>query len=78
MILEMPFLSLSNVDIWFAETNDFIWSKYSTTEGLPTTKRVEVIDKKEFTKTVLDENAKIFVVYVTALLALLIYPNQKA
>ena len=39
---------------------------YTVAEALPTTKRVEIIDKK-FTKAALDENIEAFLMYVTSL-----------
>lgn len=44
---------------------------YTTTEVLPTTKKVELIDKKEFTIAILDENVETFMVYVATLSAVL-------
>lgn len=41
-------------------------------------KKVELIDKREFTATTLDKNAKIFVFYIMTLLAIFIHPNRKA
>ena len=49
MVLEIPFLALSNADIQFAE-KELTWRSYTAAEALPTTKRVELIDKKEFAK----------------------------
>lgn len=72
-IFEMRFLSVNRVDIWCAETDDFIWKNYSTKEAPIITKRAELIGKKKFTKTALDKNVKIFIVHVAALLTLSIY-----
>ena len=66
VVLEMPFLTLSNADIKFAQ-KELTWRSYTAAEALPTTKRVEIIDKKEFTKAALDENVEAFVVHVTSL-----------
>ena len=55
VVLGMPFLTLSNADIQFAE-KELIWRSYTAAEALPTTKRVEIINKKEFAKAALDEN----------------------
>ena len=65
-LIWMPFLTLSNADIQFAR-KELTWRSYITAEALPTTKRVEIIDKKEFTKAALDENVEAFVVHVTSL-----------
>ena len=69
VVLGMPFLALSNADIQF-DTESFTWRSYSTAEALPTTRRVELIDKHEFAKAALDENSETFVVHVAALEAL--------
>ena len=62
----MPFLILSNADVQFVE-KELTWRSYTTAEALPTTKRVEFIDKKEFAKAALDEKSETFVVYVASL-----------
>ena len=66
VVLDMPFLTLSNADVQFVE-KELTWRSYTTAEALPTTKRVELIDKKEFAKAALDENSETFVVYVASL-----------
>ena len=75
----MPFLTLSNADIQFA-AKELTWRSYTAAEALPTTKRVELIDKKEFAKAALDEESETFVVHVAALEAPLagmaIHPSQ--
>ena len=65
LALGMFFLTLSNTSVQFVE-KEFTWRSYTTTEALPTTKRVELIDKKEFAKTALDGNSKTFVVLVAS------------
>ena len=62
----MPFLTLSNADVQFVE-KELTWRSYTTAEALPTTKRVELINKKEFAKAALDENSETFVVHVASL-----------
>ena len=42
------------------------------------TKRVEIIDKKEFAKAALDRHVEAFVVYVTFFLTMAIYPAKEA
>ena len=66
VVLSMLFLILNNTDIQFAEKK-LTWRSYIVVEVLPTTKRVEFINKKEFAKAALDENSKTFVVYVLSL-----------
>lgn len=68
MVLGMPFLSFSNVDINF-DTKNLIWRLYTAAEALPTTSRIKLIDKKEFAKTALDENPETFVMHIAALVA---------
>ncbi len=65
VILEIHFLALSNADFQFGAER-LTWRFYTTAEVLPTTSRVELIDKREFVKTALDKNLKTFVVRVSA------------
>lgn len=80
VILEMPFLALSNADIQFLKKK-LTWRSYTIAEALPTTKRVELINKKEFVKAALDEELNTFVVHVEALEAPLaemaIHPSRE-
>ena len=69
VVLGMPFLTLSNANIQFAEKEP-IWRSYTAAEALPTTKRIELIDKKEFAKATLDEESKTFVIHIAVLEAL--------
>ena len=62
----MPFLTLSNADVQFVE-KEFTWRSHMTAEALPTTKWLELINKKKFAKAALDENSKTFVIHVTSL-----------
>lgn len=50
IIFEMPFLTLSKVEVDFAEKK-FTQKGYTTIEALPTIKRVQIVDLKEFAKT---------------------------
>ena len=78
VVLGMPFLTLSNADVQFVE-KELTWRSYTTAEALPTTKRVELIDKKEFAKAALDENSETFVVHVASLnLTPGIHPDRAA
>ncbi len=56
----------SNADIDF-QARDLQWRSYTTEEVLPTTRRVELIGKKEFAAAALDLNHHAFVVHVAAL-----------
>ena len=62
----MPFLIFSNADVQFVE-KEFTWRSYTTAKVLPTTKRIEFINKKEFAKAALDEKSETFVVHITSL-----------
>ena len=80
VVLGILFLTLSNADVQFVE-KEFIWRSYTTAKALLTTKRVELINKKEFAKAALDKNSEIFVVHVAFLnlaLVLGIYPDRSA
>lgn len=76
MILKMPFLTFSNINILFIEKK-LIWRSYLTAKSLPIIKLVELINKKKFVKAVLNENIKTFVMHVTFLLTIAIYPTKK-
>ena len=77
VVLGMPFLTLSNADIQFAE-KELTWRSYTAVEALPTTKRVEIIDKKKFARAALDEHVEVFVVHVTFLSTMAIHPAREA
>ena len=66
VVLGMPFLTFSNADVQFVE-KELTWRFYTTAKALPTTKRVELINKNEFAKAALDEKSRTFVVYVASL-----------
>lgn len=66
VILKILFLIFSNANLQFVD-KELKWKSYRTTKALPTTKRVEFINKKKFPIVVLDENVKIFVVLITTL-----------
>ena len=66
VVLKISFLILSNADIQFCK-KELTWRSYTTAEALHTTKWVELINKKEFVKTSLNEKSNTFVVHVVAL-----------
>ena len=66
----MPFFTLSNANIQFAE-KELTWRSYTTAEALPTTKRVELINKNKFAEAALDEESDTFVIHVASPEALL-------
>lgn len=64
----MLFLVLSNVNFEFY-IEKLTQGSYIAIKALFITNQVEFIDKKEFAKTMLDENLETFVVYVGTLKA---------
>lgn len=66
IVLGMFFFIFSKADILFVEKK-LILRFYSTIKAISTIKRVEMINKKKFAKTVLDGNFETFVIYVTSL-----------
>ena len=62
----MPFLTFSIADIEFVKKEP-TWRSYTTTEALPTTKWVKLINKEEVAKVVLGENFETFVIHVAFL-----------
>ena len=74
----MLFLTLSNADVQFVE-KELTWRSYTIAKALPTTKRVELIDKKEFAKAALDKNFETFVIHIASLnLVPEIHPDREA
>lgn len=76
--LEMFFLSLINANIRFIKTKGFTWRNYTASTVLPTTKKVELLDKIKFAAAASNKKVGKFMVYVTALLAASIYLIRKA
>ena len=77
VVLRMHFLTFSKVHIRFVE-RELVWRTYMVAEALPTTRRVEIIDKTEFAAAALNADDETFVVHVAALRELtiiLIYPS---
>lgn len=70
MILRIPFFSLNNANIGFIKISDFIWKNFIAIETLSTTQKVQLIDNKKFAKRALNENTKIFMVYIAVLLVI--------
>ena len=62
----MPFLTLSKANIWFVERK-LVWRTYTAAEALSITRRVEIIDKREFAAAALNADNETFVVHVVAL-----------
>lgn len=81
MVLKMPSLSLSNVDIKFATLKKLTWRSYTIAEALPTTNWVEPINKREFAKVAPNENPETLVMHVATLVitkadSIKVYPFQ--
>ena len=63
VVLGMLFPTLCNANVQFVEKK-LIWRSYTSAKTLLTTKRMELINKKKFTKVALDKNSETFVVHV--------------
>ena len=63
VVLGMPFLTLSGTDVNFLG-RELRWRTYTTKEVPPTTRRIELVGKKEFAAAVLDPEHETYVVYV--------------
>ncbi len=80
IVLGMPFLTMSNADVDF-QARDLQWRSYTTGKVFPTTRRVELIGKKEFAAAALDLEYEAFVVYIAALsvdLGNKMHPSRRA
>ena len=66
MVLEMLFLIFSKANIRFTERK-LVWRTYTAAEALLTTRKVEIIDKKEFAAAILNVDDEIFVVHIAVL-----------
>ena len=74
------FSSFSRADVQFTKW-EFVQKTYTGMEALPTTKRVEIIHKKEFALVALNADNKTFVIHVVALVkpkTILIYTSCQA
>ena len=80
VVLGMPFLTLSKADVRFAE-RELVGRTYTAAKALPTTRRVEIINKREFAAAALNTDDETFVVHVAALAeptTMLIHPSRQA
>ena len=66
VVLRMSFLTLSAVDVNFPK-RELQWRSYTIEEVFPTTKRVELVEKKEFAAAALDPRHETFVMDVASL-----------
>lgn len=69
VILRIYFLILSVADMRFIN-KELTWKSYLIAKSLLITKGVKLINKKKFTKVILNENSKTFVVHIIVLKAL--------
>ena len=63
VILEMPFLKISNANVSFGKKT-LTWRTYITNKALSTTKQVQIVDPKKFVIVALDINSETFVVHI--------------
>ena len=63
VVLGMLFLTLSGADVDFSG-RELRWKTYTVEEALPTTRRVELVGKKEFAAAALDPEHETYVVHV--------------
>ena len=63
VVFGMLFLTLSDANVYFLG-RELRWRTYSTKEALPTTRRVELVGKKEFAAAGLDAEHETYVVHV--------------
>ena len=59
----MLFLKTSNADVLFGE-KILTWKTYIINKALPTTKQVQIIDKKDFVIAALNADSKTFMVHM--------------
>ena len=76
VVLGIFFLTLSNADIQYIEKK-LTWKFYTIAKVLPTTKQVELIDKKKFAKVVLNKNFETFATYMISITPILVHPDRK-
>ena len=77
VVLGMSFLALSKIEVDFAK-RELTWKVYTIAKAFPTTKRVQIIDPKEFAKAVLDPDQETFIVHViTFFNSMKVYPDRE-
>lgn len=74
IVLRMLCLALININVEFTELGKLIWRLYIDMQALLSTSWVQLIDKKKFARTTLDQNSEPFLVYVSALEIMTIIP----
>ena len=63
VVFGIPFLTLSVADVDFLG-RELRWKTYTTKKALPTTRRVELVGKKEFAAAALDPEHETYIVHV--------------
>ena len=78
VVLGMPFLTLSGADVDFLG-RELRWRTYTTKEVLPTTRRIELVGKKEFAAAALDSEHETYIVHVASpgSLPLNVHPSRR-
>ena len=77
VVFGMPFLTLTGADVDFLG-RELRWRTYTTQEALPTTRRVEQVEKKEFAAAALDPEHETFVVHVASLTSFAgVHPSRR-
>ncbi len=80
VMLEMPFLTMSNANIDF-QARDLQWRSYTIRDVLSTIRQIELIWKREFAVAAFDPEHETFVIHITALSMDLgdeVYPSRRA
>lgn len=54
-------------NVKFAELKKLTWITYTTTQTLPTSNQVKIIDKKKFAGVAIDKNFETFVMHMSVL-----------
>ena len=66
VVLGMPFLTLSDADVDFSG-QELRWKTYTTEEVLLTTRRIELVEKKEFASAALDPEHETYIIHIASL-----------
>lgn len=72
VVLVIYFLALNNSNVMFG-MKKLTQKFYTTIKVLSTTSRVELIDKKDLIKNLLDKSLEIFIMYILAVKIINIY-----
>ena len=66
VVFEIPFLTLSGTDVDFSR-QDLRWRNYTTKKALPTTRCIELVDKKEFAAVALNPEHETYIIHVESI-----------